>query len=82
MKYLKTENFKTTVDLNNGTQSALQQTDFSRLLLLLDQMIKEENEAIGKAAFYNQYNRETHANNKYCLVIVKSLIESRFGNIG
>lgn len=55
------------------------QTDVSRLLLLFDQMIKEENEALGKAGFYNQYNRETHANNKYCLAIVKSLIERRFG---
>lgn len=43
-------------------------------------MIKEENEALGKAGFYNQYGRETHANNKYCLAIVKSLIERRFGN--
>ena len=68
--------------LNNGSQPALQQTDVSRLLLLFDQMIKEENEALGKAGFYNQYGRETHANNKYCLAIVKSLIERRFGNSG
>lgn len=44
---------------------------------LLDAMIKEENEALGKVGFYNQYERETHANNKYCLSIVKSLIETR-----
>ena len=60
--------------------TALQQTDVSRLLLLFDQMIKEENEALGKAGFYNQYGRETHANNKYYLAIVKSLIERRFSN--
>ena len=41
--------------LNDGSQPALQQTDVSRLLLLFDQMIKEENEALGKAGFYNQY---------------------------
>ena len=69
-------------NLNNDSQPALQQTDVSRLLLLFDQMIKEENEALGKAGFYNQYSRETHANNKYCLSIVKSLIERRFGNSG
>ena len=57
-------------------------TDVSLLLLLFDQMINEENEALGKAGFYNQYGRETHANNKYCLAIVKSLIERRFGNSG
>lgn len=53
-------------------------TDVSRLLLLFDQMIKEENEALGKAGFY--HGRETHADNKYCLAIVKSLIERRFRN--
>lgn len=47
---------------------------------LLDEMIKEENELLGKAGFYNQYARETHANNKYCLSIVQSLIKSRFPN--
>ena len=61
---------------------ALNIADVSRLLLLFDQMIKEENEALGKSGFYNQYGRETHANNKYCLAIVKSLIERRFGNSG
>ena len=67
---------------NEVHSEPLQQTDVSRLLLLFDQMIKEENEALGKAGFYNQYGRETHANNKYCLAIVKSLIERRFGNSG
>lgn len=52
----------------------------SALLLLFDKMIKEENEALGKVGFYNQYGRETHANNKYCLAIVKSLIERRFSD--
>lgn len=61
---------------------SLHKTDVSRLLHLFDQMIKEENEALGKARFYNQYDREIHANNKYCLAIVKSLIERRFGNSG
>jgi hypothetical protein len=46
----------------------------------LEQMIKEENESLGKVGFYNQYDRETHANNKYCLSIVKDLIERRFNN--
>ena len=59
--------------LNDSSQPALQQTDVSRLLLLFDQMIKEENEALGKAGFYNQYGRETRANNKYCLAIVSRL---------
>jgi len=67
---------------NEELNPALRQTDVSRLLLLIDQMIKEENEALGKVGFYNQYARETHANNKYCLAIVKSLIEIRFGNSG
>lgn len=68
--------------LFNAEGKALSIADVSRLLLLFDQMIKEENEALGKAGFYNQYNRETHANNKYCLAISKSLIERRFGNSG
>lgn len=68
--------------LFNAEGKALSIADVSRLLLLFDQMIKEENEALGKAGFYNQYNRETHANNKYCLAIAKSLIERRFGNSG
>ena len=59
---------------------ALRQPLVSRLLLLLDEIIKEENEALGRAGFYNQYGRETHANNKYCLAIAKSLIERRFVN--
>lgn len=67
---------------NETEQEQLRISAVSRLLLLLDQMIKEENEALGKVGFYNQYGRETHANNKYCLAIVKSLIERRFGNSG
>lgn len=79
--------FKTKDKMENKISNLLQnppfcKADVSRLLLLFDQMIKEENEALGKAGFYNQYGRETHANNKYCLAIVKSLIERRFGNSG
>jgi hypothetical protein len=55
-------------------------TDVSRLFLLLEQMIKEENEALGKVEIFNDSLIATHANNKYCLDIVKSLIEIRFGN--
>ena len=65
---------------NKHTKEAWNIADVSRLLLLFDQMIKEENEALGRAGFYNQYGRETHANNKYCLAIAKSLIERRFVN--
>lgn len=52
----------------------------THLLTILDQMIKEENEALSNAGFYNQHKRETHADNKYCLAIVKLLIERRFRN--
>jgi len=65
---------------NEAQNPPFYKTDVSRLLLLFDQMIKEENEALSKAGFDNQYDRETNANNKYCLAIVKSLIERRFGN--
>lgn len=42
---------------------------------LLDSMIASENVELGKLHFLNTLGRETHANNKYCLAIVKSLIE-------
>ena len=58
-------------------KQTLQQTPCTTLLELLDQMLKEENEALGKAGFYEQYKRETHANQKYCLAIVKLMIEAR-----
>ncbi len=67
-------------NMNTSSEQPCIIHDVSGLLLLFDQMIKEENEALGKAGFYNQYGRETHANNKYCLAIVKSLIERRFSN--
>lgn len=49
------------------------------LLPLFDEMIKYENEQLGKNLL-TVYDREIHANNKYCLAIVRSLIESRFDN--
>lgn len=44
---------------------------------LLAQMSKEENEALGKANFNDLYNREKHANQKYCLAIVLQMLEER-----
>lgn len=58
-------------------QRLLQQTQCTTLLELIEQMLKEENEALGKAGFYEQYKKETHANQKYCLAIVKQMIEAR-----
>lgn len=55
----------------------LQQADCSKLLELLAQMSKEENEALGKAGFYNLYKREMHSNQKYCLAIVMQMIKER-----
>jgi len=44
---------------------------------LLAQMSKEENEALGKAGYYDLHKRETHANQKYCLAIVMQMLEER-----
>lgn len=43
----------------------------------LEQMLKEENEALAKAGFYEQYKREKHANRKYCLTIVMQMMYER-----
>ena len=58
-------------------QQLLQQTPCTTLREELEQMIKEENEALGKAGYYEQYKRERHANQKYCLAIVKQMIDER-----
>ena len=55
----------------------LQQYDCSKLLELLEQMSKEENEALGKAGYYQLYKREKHSNQKYCLAIVMQMIKER-----
>jgi len=55
----------------------LQQTDCSKMLELLEQMSKEENEALGKADYYDLHEMETHANKKYCLAIVIRMIRER-----
>lgn len=45
---------------------------------ILEQLAKEENEALGKAIKEDDlYNRERHANRKYCLVIVLQMIKER-----
>ncbi len=48
-------------------QHLLQQTQCTTLREELEQMLKEENEALGKAGFYEQYKRETHANQRQAL---------------
>jgi hypothetical protein len=74
----------TNADSSQASQPIAKHSVSSRLCdvmpKFLEQMIKEENESLGKVGFYNQYDRETHANNKYCLSIVKDLIERRFNN--
>lgn len=55
----------------------LQQHDCSKLLELLAQMSNEENEALGKVHFEQTYEREKHANRKYCLAIVMEMLRER-----
>jgi hypothetical protein len=61
----------------NYAMQKLQQYDCSKLLELLEQMSKEENEALGKAGYYQLYKREKHSNQKYCLAIVMQMIKER-----
>ena len=63
--------------LNNAMPPALKQADVMCCKELLAQMLKEENEALGKLHFEQTYKREKHANQKYCLAIVLQMIEQR-----
>lgn len=63
-----------TSDENSGLHKHI----VTAMLPFLEEMSKHENEQLGK--LLTPYKREKHANNKYCIAIVKELIESRFGN--
>lgn len=62
----------------NNENSGLHKHIVTAMLPFLEEMSKHENEQLGK--LLTPYKREKHANNKYCIAIVKELIESRFGN--
>jgi flagellar biosynthesis chaperone FliJ len=64
--------------VGNYISSNCVKSDASHLLSILDEMIKEQEEKLQKAKFHTDCSIEHHANNKYCLTIVKSLVERRY----
>lgn len=66
-------------DNNNQKQLIGAPIDADKFILLLDTMIEEEQLAISKCKPFDWYQRGSRANNKYCLTIVKYLVEQKFG---
>jgi hypothetical protein len=64
--------------VENYISSNCVKSDASHLLSILDEMIKEEDEKLQNAKFHTDCSIERHANNKYCLTIVKSLVKRRY----
>lgn len=56
-------------------RALLQQANVLSCEAIIEQMAKDENEALGKAIKEDDlYNRERHANRKYCLAIVLQML--------